>query len=156
MNLVLMVVPAAIGLLAVPAVQAQAGCPTNTTRVDQVSQLVGGNTMCATRGSDSWQEFHSGNGNNSPLIDYKLGPNHPVDPTKQVGTWNAQIGSNSALTHTYGGTSYTWLVCDAGGGNYTLVSTGTAGTITGVTIKPGQVPCAGAAVAPARTTGKSR
>jgi hypothetical protein len=105
---------------------------------------------------DSWQEFHSGNGNNSPLIDYKLGPNHPIDPTKQVGTWNAQNGANSSLTHTYGSTSYGWLVCDAGGGRYTLVSTGAAGTITDVTIKQNQVPCSQAAAAPARGVGNSR
>lgn len=120
---------------------AQVTCPAGTTRVQQVSQLVRGNTMCAARNGDSWQEFHSGSGNNGALIDYKLGPNHPIDPTKQVGTWNAQNGANSSLTHTYGNTSYGWVVCDAGGGRYTLVSTGAAGTITDVTIKQNQVPC---------------
>lgn len=128
-------------------------CPAGTTRVNQVIQLVGGNTMCASRGSDSWQEYHQGTGNSGDLIDYKLGPGHRIDPTKKVGTWSALNGANSSVTHTYGSTSYTWLVCDAGGGSYTLVSTGNAGTVTGVTMRTGQVPCAGTAAAPARSVG---
>ncbi len=144
----------ALGCLALGSVHAQT-CPGGTTRVDQVMQLVRGNTMCAARGADSWQEFHQGTGNSGDLIDYKLGPNHPIDPTKKVGTWSARNGNDSSLTHTYGSTSYSWLVCAAAGGTYTLVSTGAAGNVTEVTIKPGQVPCSQAA-APARAVGNSR
>lgn len=113
------------------------------TRVTQVSQLVGGNTMCATRvaagKTDRWQAFHQGNGNSGTLIDYRRGPNHPTDPTEPVGTWSATNGSNSSLTSNYGtGGTYIWTVCSVGG-TYTV--TGPGGTISGITIIPNQVSC---------------
>ena len=122
-------------------VAAQTACPSGTTtRVSNVQQLVGGSTLCAARGSDRWQEFHSGV-SSGPLIDWKRGSN-PVDPTATVGTWSAANGANSSVTHTYGATSYTWLVCQVGtANNYTLVSTGSSGTITGATVQNGQGAC---------------
>jgi hypothetical protein len=122
---------------------AQLACPTGSTRVTQVQQLVGGNTLCAMRNTDRWQEFHQGN-SSGPLIDFKLGPTNPVDPTETVGAWSAQNGANSSLTHTYtGGSSFTWLVCQVTPTTYTLVSFGSAGTITGATIRAGQGACPG-------------
>lgn len=120
---------------------AQVACPAGSTRVMAVGPLVAGNTLCAVRGSDRWQEQHRGSGSNGELWDYKLGPGNPVDPTKVVGTWSATNGANSSLTHTYtGGSSFSWLVCQVGT-TYTLVSTGTAGTITGATVLAGQTSC---------------
>jgi hypothetical protein len=127
---------ASIATLSLP-VFAQS-CPGGTNSVSLVGALVRGKTMCAARGGDRWQEFHQVGGN---LIDYKLGPSDPVDPTETVGTWSAGTG---LLTHDYGGGgSYVWAVCREGGPTsttFTLVST-TAGTITGVTLQSGQVPC---------------
>lgn len=120
---------------------AQLAWPAGTTRVNQVQQLVGGNTLCAARNGERWQEYHQGNSNGS-LIDWKRGPTDPVDPTETVGAWSAQNGSNSSLTHTYtGGLSFSWLVCQATPTTYTLVSLGAAGTITGATIRGGQGAC---------------
>ena len=115
-------------------------CPAGTTQVMNLQQLVGGNTLCAARGSDRWQEFHSGSASGA-LIDWKLGAAHPIDPTETVGSWSASNGANSLLTHTYGQTSYAWRVCQAAPGSYTLVSTNGGGMITGATVRSGQVAC---------------
>lgn len=115
-------------------------CPNGSSRVTDVQQLVGGNTLCASRGGDVWQEFHSGGGD---LIDYKKGLSDPVDRTEKVGTWTSTNGESSLLTHSYtGGSSYSWAVCGVGtpASSYTLVST-TGGTITGATLRTGQVAC---------------
>jgi hypothetical protein len=120
---------------------AQLACPAGTTRVTQLQQLVGGNTVCAVRGADQWQEFHQG-ASGGALIDFKKGPTDPVDPTATVGTWSAQNGANSSLTHTYtDGSSFAWLVCQVTPTTYTFVSLGGAGTITGATIRVGQGAC---------------
>ena len=135
-----------LGLLLLGAVghaTAQVACPAGSTRVVNVGNLVAGNTLCAVRGSDKWQEQHRGTGLGGPLWDYKMGANHPVDPTEQVGRWSAQNGENSLLTHNYiGGSNFSWLVCQVGTtSTYTLISTGTAGTITGATVLAGQTSC---------------
>jgi hypothetical protein len=103
--------------------------------------LIAGNTLCAASGGDRWQEQHLDGGQ---LWDYKLGPNSTTDPRAQVGTWTATNGLDSLLTHTYGGSSYSWVVCRVGGlnsNNYTLVSTSGSATITGATVKTGQASC---------------
>jgi len=109
-------------------------CPGGTTQVNNLNP-VSGNQICACRSGERWQEWHGPAGN---LWDYKLGPGHPVDPTKIVGTWSVTNGANALLTHTYGTTSYSFRVCrigPVGSTSYTLVST-TAGTVTPVTLLP--------------------
>ena len=130
----------AAGLVGQAAAQS---CPGGTSRVNNVRDLVGGKTLCAARSPDRWQEFHSGGPASGALIDYKLGPANAVDPTKTVGSWAAENGASSLLTHSYtGGSSFPWLVCQVGSSTrYTLVSTGAAGTITGATFANGQVAC---------------
>jgi hypothetical protein len=116
------------------------GTPANPTAGGNFTDFISGNTICAARGGERWQEQHRGS---SQLWDYKLGSSSTVDPTKQVGSWSATNGSNATVTHTYGGTSYVWAVCRVGTAapfTYTLVST-TGGTITGATILTGQVGC---------------
>lgn len=141
MNFRLLAVSAVLASGLAGHVSAQtASCPAPATRVSNVQQLLGGNTLCAARDADRWQEFHSGASSGS-LIDWKLGPGHPVDPRETVGSWTAQNGANSSVTHTYDGTSYTWLVCQVGASSYTFVSTGASGTITGATVRAGQVSC---------------
>lgn len=122
---------------------AQPACPNGNNPVPtaELVTLVAGRTMCAARAPDRWQEFHSGaTAAGGPLIDWKLGPGHPVDPRETVGTWSV---SGSLLTHTYlGGASFIWLVCRPGNSsNITLVSTGTSGTISSINMLTGQVAC---------------
>ena len=76
-----------------------------------------------------------------PLIEWAKGPNDPVDPTHQVGTWLAN-GRAGTVTYSYtGGGSYTWLVYGDGGGVYSFC-TGASGTaVATATIKNGQVGC---------------
>lgn len=136
-------------LIAVPNLAlAQASCPAGTIPFAATGQTVTlaltGNTMCAVRGSDRWQELHRAD---FALIDYKRGPGHPVDPTEQVGTWTSNDAA-STVTHNYGtGGVFTWLVCrpagpPAGVSPMTLVSTGAAGTVTNVGLqRGGPSPC---------------
>lgn len=109
-----------------------------------------GKTLCAARGALRWQEFHvdSATAAGRRLIDYKLGPGHPIDPTKDVGIWDARGGNagpsgGPVLFHRYnGGQSYSWLICrEASSTSWTLRSTGPDGDITGATLRTGQVSC---------------
>jgi hypothetical protein len=126
---------AATGLVSA-GVSAQKVCPSGSTRVALPGDLVRGNTLCAASGGDRWQEHHVFGGQ---LWDYKLGPGSTTDPTALVGTWDAAA---AVLTHTYGGSSYSWAVCQVGNANnYTLVSTGAGPTITGATVQSGRVGC---------------
>jgi hypothetical protein len=146
--------PLTVLLLAVAGAAAAQTCPAGTTRqtggTPANPTAVGGNftsfitgaTICAARGSDRWQEFHASGG---ALIDFKRGAGHPVDPTRQVGTWTAN-DADSTVTHTYGPqSSFTWALCRVDGSNpvtYTMVmNSPTAVTITGVRVLAGQVPC---------------
>jgi hypothetical protein len=138
-------------LLAVAGAAIAQTCPTGTTRQTggtpadptgggNFTGFITGATICAARGNHRWQEFHASGG---ALIDFKRGPNDRVDPTRQVGTWTVN-DTDSTVTHTYGRQSFTWALCrDNGSSNpvtYTMVSP-TAGTITGVRVLAGQVPC---------------
>lgn len=138
MKSVMLAIAAAASLVGTHHAFAQAVCPTGTPATG-LGNLVAGRTMCAARAGERWQEFHQGVGGGA-LVDWKLGPGHAVDPTETVGTWSTDDG-NSLLTHSYtGGPSYTWLVC-INGGVLTLVSTGSAGTVSGVTLLNGQAQC---------------
>ncbi len=135
---------AASGLVAGHA-SAQGACPGGSTRITgpALQTLISGNTVCAasSTNADTWQEFHQGAGSGA-LIDWKRGMGHATDPTATVGTWAAGNDANAVLTHTYGAASYSWLVCQQGmTPNYVLASTGSAGNITGVTVKSGQGAC---------------
>ena len=120
---------------------AQSTCPPGTRlNQTQLENTFSGNTLCAARGSEQWQEQHRAGGQ---LWDYKRGPGSTVDPTAQVGSWLiTDTGSNAVLTHTYGA-SYSWAVCGPGGVGvgYTLISTGAGGTISGASVKAGATSC---------------
>lgn len=112
---------------------------TAQTRVtgNALNTLIAGNTVCASRGADRWQEQHRGGG---ALWDYKRGPNDTVDPSKQVGTWS--IGANN-VTYSYtGGPSYTYSVHEEGGGRYSFCA-GVGGTevVSGATFRAGSTNC---------------
>lgn len=103
-------VPVILSLAVMPAM-AEAAC-TSTSQITDASALrtlLAGKTLCATRGTDRWQEFHQAGG---ALIDYKKGQTDPVDPTKQVGTWTVTgNGSGTQVRYSYGqGANYTYKV----------------------------------------------
>lgn len=102
-----------------------------------ISNAITAKTVCATIGSQKWQEYHKPGGD---LIDYKKGPTNPVDPSKKVGTWSTGgNGSNSLVTYNYGtGGSYSYKV-HLNGGTYTFCGVG-APTLD-VILLSGQVSC---------------
>lgn len=142
MNKLVLISVFAVGVVAAGQALAQS-CPSNTIRVSNVQLLLGGKTLCAARAPDRWKEFHSGGPASGPLIAYKLGPGHPMDPTETVGTWSAVNGPNSSVTHNYlGGSSFTWLVCQGAASNaIALVSVASAGTVSNAQVLSGQVDC---------------
>lgn len=131
-------------ILAASAALAQQACPCGSgTRVvgDALATLLGGRTVCASAGNESWQEFHSG-ASSGQLIDWKKGPQDPVDPTEAVGSW--QVG-NDLVTYTYGSTSYAYSVCTVPGETLNFCSA--SRNVTGATVRNGQVSCSGSAAA---------
>ncbi|WP_341325283.1 hypothetical protein [Methylotuvimicrobium sp. KM2] len=80
-----------------------ADCETETIlSVDALSTLLSGNTVCAQKANgDQWQEYHEPSGK---IFDYKKGPNDPVDPTKEMGTW--EITDRGAICYSYGGGNF--------------------------------------------------
>ncbi len=89
-----------------------------------LTTLLLGNTVCAVRGGDRWQEEHHAGG---VLKDYKKGPTDKIDPTKQVGTWAVSgNGANTNVTYTYppSGGSHSFTVWDNGGGSYSFCKGG--------------------------------
>jgi hypothetical protein len=125
----------ALGVLTLSG-QAFAACNGNSLNQAQLEAQIVGNTVCATRGNDRWQEYHAGNGD---LIDFKLGANHPVDPSKKVGTWSiAGTGGNTLMRYNYGsGGTYDYEVFSNGGGSYSFCSGGELA----VTVIGGQSAC---------------
>ena len=71
-----------------------------------LSNLIVGQTACATLGGSSWQSYHQSGGS---LIDYKKGPGDPVDPSKVMGTWSI---NNDKVQYNYGtGGLFEYEVC---------------------------------------------
>lgn len=116
--------------------QVIAACTGPSMNHTQLTNKFEGNTVCATRGNDSWQEYHQAGG---ALIDWKRGPNHKVDPSKQVGTWSIHgTGSNARLRYNYGSAgTFSYRVYDNGGGSYSFCDGGELP----VTVRSGQVAC---------------
>lgn len=105
----------------------------------QLSLALAGNTVCAVRAAERWQELHQGGG---ALIDYKRGPSHPSDPSEQVGTWSVDTaGGSGRVVYNYGaGGTFTFRVHAIAGSSYSFCSIGVSPDID-VTIKPGGGPC---------------
>lgn len=98
--------------------------------------LLSGNTVCAVRNGERWQEEHHAGG---VLKDYKKGPTDKIDPTKTLGAWTISgSGANTNVIYTYtgGGGSYPFTVWDNGGGSYSMCKAG--GTLDlNFTLRPG-------------------
>ena len=111
----------AVGLAAVAtSALSQAVCTGTPLTKLQIDAIVTSNTVCGRPGagypggagsSDRWQEEHKAGGQ---LWDYKLGPGHAVDRSKQVGTWSTVQPSPtdlSTISHAYSATVvFTWLM----------------------------------------------
>ncbi len=129
------------------AAQAFAVCEANTRVTGNAfdTLLQAGTLICgrpaagyAGQAADRWQEEHRAGGQ---LWDYKLGAGHPIDPSKQVGTWS--LAAN-AVTHAYtGGPSFVWTVHSLDGSTYSFC-TGQGGTeVVRAFVTTGTGPCAG-------------
>lgn len=110
--------------------QAMAAC-TGSTRLNatEIANTLPGKYVCSKQGGSDWkwQELHQGNtgATSGALIDYKKGPNDPVDPSKTVGTWAITTqGSNALVEYNYTafGTSgpYRHSVHNNGNGTYSF------------------------------------
>lgn len=117
--------------------QAFAACTGPSLNQQQLSTTLTGNTVCAMRGNDRWQELHQSGG---AIIDYKRGPGHAIDPSKQTGSWSlGGTGSNRTVIYNYGaGGTYSYTVHDNGGGSYSFC---TGGVELLVTVRSGAGPC---------------
>lgn len=131
-----------VGLLAMGSAllggQAMAACSGNALNVSQINSALSGNTVCGARGKERWQEYHAQGGN---LIDYKMGPNDKVDPSKKVGSWSVtgnQGGNQAKVNYDYGsGGQSSYTVYSNGGGRYSFCGGGELQ----VSVLPGQVKC---------------
>lgn len=127
-------------LLSWVAGEAMAACTDAQITGTDLSNLISGNTVCASAGGDQWQEQHRTGG---ALWDYKKGPTDPVDPTKQVGTWSFDNQSTpTTITYQYGasGPSYTYTVHGASSGTYSFCNGGSE-VVSNAMFKNGESSC---------------
>lgn len=117
MKSMILAAAAGVALAGLPAVSS-AACAAPSVRVNTkaaMSALLTGNTVCVPPDippppTMDAQELHQSGG---ALIDYKRGPGHAVDPTKQIGTWSVtgSDGRGVFVTYDYGGGKiYTYAV----------------------------------------------
>jgi len=117
--------------------EAMAACPGTPLNPGALSSTLTNNTVCATRNGERWQELHQSNGD---LVDYKMGPGHPVDPSEKVGTWSIDSPTR-AVVYNYNPTDiYRYTVSANGGTSYSFCGIGGAPNID-VTIKSGGGAC---------------
>lgn len=98
---------------------ATAACTGTSLNQTQLGSLLTGNTVCAIRVNDRWQELHVNGGD---LIDFKRGPGHPVDPSESVGRWSI-VGNGASATVVYnygGGGTFTFRVFSVAGNSYSF------------------------------------
>ncbi len=116
--------------------QAMAACTGAPMAEAALRSVLSGNTVCAIRGAESWQELHQAGG---ALVDYKRGPTDRVDPSEQVGTWS--IASNGQITYNYGpGSSYRFSVRAIAGSSYSFCGIGTPDIDVTVKLGGGRCP----------------
>ena len=101
------------------------GSGTQLTTVAAVQAVLANKMVCAAAGAEQWQEWHNG-GASGPVVGYKMGPGHPVDPSSAAGTYQvvdltanprisrAQRAAGAAVAYTYGANTYTYGVCQTG------------------------------------------
>jgi hypothetical protein len=141
MKPIILAAVAGVALASLPALSL-AACAAPSVRVATalaMTTLLQGNTVClpaATQPTMEAQELHQAGG---ALVDYKRGPGHPVDPSKQVGSWTVTAGRSVFVTHNYGGgAQYTYAVWHNDDGTHSFCS---ANPEIKVRIKTGGGPC---------------
>ena len=127
--------------------KALAACGGNDQVTGQaLVDLISNNTVCASFNGDRWQEQHRGVGSGQ-LWDYKLGANHPVDPTKQVGNWEVVEGrGQNFVRYEYSGGNYVYRVFGSGvvGDNHSFCGSYAGGVdILNAQIRGGWTNCGG-------------
>jgi hypothetical protein len=77
---------------------------------------VANNYVCAQFGSDKWNELHQAAGMKGLMIDFKLGPTDPIDPSKVVGSYVISTNSDirGEIVYTYSASSYGYQVYKRG------------------------------------------
>lgn len=102
----------------------------------QALSTLGGKTVCVGS-APTWtnQEYHSG-ATSGPLIDYKRGPGHAVDPTSTIGSWS--IAGDQIQYFYTGGATYIFDVYEKSGAYSFCNGTSSAAEAT---IRTGQVSC---------------
>ena len=123
MKPIILAAVAGMALASLPAVS-MAACGPPSVRVVTVAAmttLLEGNTVCVgAQPTMDAQEFHQAGG---ALIDYKRGPGHPIDPTKQVGTWTVTDVRGARVNHHYGGaTKFGYSVWNNNNGTHSFCS----------------------------------
>ena len=124
-----------LGCLALSG-HAMAACTGTAINQTALTAALSGNTVCAARTPDRWQEFHQTGG---VLIDYKRGPADKIDPSEPVGTWSITgNGSNATVVYNYGaGGTFSYSVRSNGGASYSFCGVQNFE----VTVLNGQVAC---------------
>jgi hypothetical protein len=135
-----------LAMLGVPAAaQQNCSCGGGARLTEaEIGALLFNKTVCAKLGTDAWQEFHNGSVSGGRVIDYKLGPNDKVDPSKDMGSWQPTggNGAQARVTYNYGsGGSYAYEVCRNGATVHFCGSQYGGRNILGATLKDGQQSC---------------
>ena len=126
MKPIILAAVAGMALSSLPALSLAACAGPSSVRVataEAMNTLLKGNTVCVpavTQPTMDAQELHQAGG---ALVDYKRGPGHPVDPSKQVGSWTVTAGRSTFVTHNYGGgVQYTYAVWNNNDGTHSFCS----------------------------------
>lgn len=125
MKPIILAAVAGIALASLPAIS-MAACVAPSVRVVTVAALttlLQGNTVCVpaiTQPTMVWQELHVAGG---ALVDYKRGQGHPIDPTKQVGSWTVTDVRGARVNYNYvGGTQFGYSVWNNNDGTHSFCS----------------------------------
>jgi hypothetical protein len=129
--------------------QAQTPCQ-QSDRIGSVVNLtkrLEDRTVCATRvnaaNGDHWQEWHQADGT---LTEYAKGPDDPVDPTHDVGSWTVtgtDAGHHAVVNYKYtDGSSFTFRVYRNGPGRISFCTDARPRhEVATATLRNGQRPC---------------
>lgn len=116
------------GALAMLSWAAMAGCAAPSVRVNTLAALntlLADNTACVPATNQPVMEAQEEHRTGGALWDYKRGPGHAVDPSKQVGTWSVAgtDGRGVFVGYDYGGgQQYKYAVWNNGNGTYSFCS----------------------------------
>jgi hypothetical protein len=126
---------AALLMAASTAVNADSCGGSSQLTGEDLADYIQGNLTCAykpdnadgTDANERWSSIHQdGTGFSGKLYEYARGDGHPVDPTKEVGTWALVNDENDIVTdvasarrvqYNYGSNTYNWEVREIAGDN---------------------------------------